>query len=999
VPSSEDTVAPPPPGSPAVAARRLRAPRARGIARPRVDTLLDHSWDRRLTAVVAPLGSGKTTALAQFASRSEAPVAWYQADVSDTSHAVVLSHLALALRVALPGLEAPARPDGVAALASALDAWPGERAALVVDDVHTLRGTPGEEVVLELLDVLSPQLSLLVAGQAALGFDATRLRIDGDLLELGADVLRFRPWEAERLFREEYRLVVPPDHVARLTRRVEGWAAGLQLYRLAAEGRTAAERLALIDGVGSRSKLGREFLARHVLAGLDPELRTFLVDTCVLGTVTPELADQLLGRDDGEERLAAVADGRLLTTASEDGAVRYHEVIRSHLEVLLVERDGEDAARARHHRAAVLLEAAGYVADALRCYGRAGSWDAVSRLLGRSEAVDTDDTYRWLDTFPPAIVEEDAWLLLTRARVRRTAGELRNALADLDRATALAGPSGPLAAECRRERAGLVAWLDGRLPAPGGWQGRLRAALRHAEPDGAVPRSSPRPGDHLAAGVAALAAGCPAGAVAPLEAVLVHPDAPPVLAAAARLGLVVATALREGTVDAGLVDEAAESAERAGSEWLARLARAALALTPRRDGIAESGAVRARCTADGDPWGAALAVLFEAFGRLAQGLEAGHALDDAAARFHALHAPVLEALVAAARAADQHRLGGPDAARLAASAERLARATRSPGARALVQAALAEDGAARAAAEAATLACGLGLLRLVAAPALVEAATPAEATPDQAVHGEAGGATAPAPVPAPAPAPIPTAPREHVAGEPLEVRLACFGAFRLEVGGRPVNLRAVRPRARSALRLLALHGGAPVHREQLIEALWPGTALEPGLRKLQVALSSLRQVMPPASGLAIGRDGESYRLVVPPGGHIDVVAFADAAATARRAARHGDHAATLEAGWDVLAAHPDQLLVEEGPAEWAVAAREHHTAELVAVARLVAEAALAAGKPDLAAAAAERGLAVDRYADPLWRLLERAHDDAGDVAAAARAARGYAQVREELGLV
>jgi two-component SAPR family response regulator len=70
----------------------------------------------------------------------------------------------------------------------------------------------------------------------------------------------------------------------------------------------------------------------------------------------------------------------------------------------------------------------------------------------------------------------------------------------------------------------------------------------------------------------------------------------------------------------------------------------------------------------------------------------------------------------------------------------------------------------------------------------------------------------------------------------------------------------------------------------------------------------------------------------------------------------------------------------------------------VATAGLLADAALAAGKPDLAATAAERGLAVDRYSDALWRQLERAHQAAGDVAAAERARRAYATVRMELGV-
>ena len=61
----------------------------------------------------------------------------------------------------------------------------------------------------------------------------------------GRDDLRFRTWEAERLLRE-VPAPLPPEQVARLARRTEGWAAGLQLFQLAAR-RSPAEQLRLID--------------------------------------------------------------------------------------------------------------------------------------------------------------------------------------------------------------------------------------------------------------------------------------------------------------------------------------------------------------------------------------------------------------------------------------------------------------------------------------------------------------------------------------------------------------------------------------------------------------------------------------------------------------------------------------------------------------------------------------------------------------------------------
>ena len=86
------------------------------------------------------------------------------------------------------------------------------------------------------------------------------------------------------------------------------------------------------------------------------------------------------------------------------------------------------------------------------------------------------------------------------------------------------------------------------------------------------------------------------------------------------------------------------------------------------------------------------------------------------------------------------------------------------------------------------------------------------------------------------------------AGPPPGSRIRCFGQFEIEVAGRPVDLSAVKPKARAALRLLALHAGRPVHRELLAEALWPdANGRHASIRNLQVAISSLRQALDPAS--------------------------------------------------------------------------------------------------------------------------------------------------------
>jgi len=89
---------------------------------------------------------------------------------------------------------------------------------------------------------------------------------------------------------------------------------------------------------------------------------------------------------------------------------------------------------------------------------------------------------------------------------------------------------------------------------------------------------------------------------------------------------------------------------------------------------------------------------------------------------------------------------------------------------------------------------------------------------------------------------------------------------------------------------------------------------------------------------------------------------------------------------------------DNGPAEWAVERREHFRREAVEAATIVAEDALASGDLEEAIRVCRRGLELDRFHDPLWRVLIAARDQAGDPGAASRDRREYASILEGLGV-
>ncbi|HUG30917.1 MAG TPA: BTAD domain-containing putative transcriptional regulator [Candidatus Limnocylindria bacterium] len=998
--------------SPVVVPAKVRIPAAEALPRERLEAQLAAAVaNHRLTLVIAPAGAGKTTLLARFAASTPTPVAWYRAETWDDDPVRMLRHLEAALTAAVPGL--PSGWDGVEDAARALEQWSGGPATLVIDDLHALEGTAAEAALSRFVDYVPPWLAILAASRVRPDFNLPRLRVSGDLLQIEGDDLRFRSWEVERLFRDFYQDPVPPGELAVLARRTEGWAAGLQLFHLATRGKSADERRRILGGAGSSTRLLREYLARNVLAELPEELRRFLVDTCVLVRLTGDLCDELLERRGSALLLEELARRQLFTVAVDesDGSFRYHEVLRSHLDRMLVEEVGEAEARLRHQRAASLLERSGDLPEALVGYCRAEDWAAVSSLVGNRGEQVADGPGLRLELLPPALVRDSPWLALASARRARSEGRWPAALDAYARAETAFGAS-TASATCRRERLALAAWLDPVAIPPSDWTGVLRSGLVR-EPMAAA-RDSRLDADHrqLVRGLLLLAAGEVAEARRALTDASQQEELEPALGAAAAVGAAVAALLiGEAGAERQLAD-AIDIAERTGLPWLARMGRVAAGLTGAAIETPATGGVSTEAeSAATDPWGALLEALVKAWVAAPSTGTIGHsaaaegsdariaAAERAAALARRLGSGVLEALARGLAALGLAEAGAPDARDAALAVESLARVTGTSGPRLLAYAALAMANPGRRD-EYELLAGNVARetgFRVPPGPSLSISA-PADTLHAQRSNGAANSSNGHVVLP-----PIARDPQAALAAAgPSALDVRAFGGFAVEASGRPVPLDKVKPRARAVLRFLAVRPGTAIHREVIQEALWPDVDSPTGARSLHVAVSALRGLFAEAMGgdstRLIAREGDAYRLAVEPD-QVDVGRFERHMARARAARNGAGEAGAGTADFaSALDLYHGDLLPQDGPAEWAVERREHFRRDAVEAATIVAEDAFVTGDLDEAIRVCRRGLELDRFHDPLWRVLIAARDQAGDAGAASRDRREYASILEGLGL-
>jgi DNA-binding SARP family transcriptional activator len=230
------------------------------------------------------------------------------------------------------------------------------------------------------------------------------------------------------------------------------------------------------------------------------------------------------------------------------------------------------------------------------------------------------------------------------------------------------------------------------------------------------------------------------------------------------------------------------------------------------------------------------------------------------------------------------------------------------------------------------------------------------------------------------------------------LRLVTLGGFAVWRDGAPIPDAAFeRQKARALLALLACAGGA-VHRESLVESLWPALAPERGLAALYSTLYVLRRAIEPglargAASSLVAAEGPTYRLTLTADDEWDAAVFLT---RARAALEPGADLETLLAA---ERAHTGPLLPEWPYAEWAAPLRTEVEEAHRRLLEGLAEGFAGAGRPTEAIARYRRLLALEPEREGWHRALMRVYGQAGERALALRQYHACrALLRQRLGV-
>jgi LuxR family maltose regulon positive regulatory protein len=398
------------------------------------------SEQRTLTLICAPAGWGKTTLLADWAaSLADGPrLAWLRLERADNDPERFLSYLIEALGTVDPQIGtnsgALLRAPGVNLMREVLPTLISEIAAfdgeiiLALDDYHVIDHPAIRDAMTSLLEYGPRNLRLTVSSRTRPNLPVDRLRVRGDLTEVGPDELRFTEAEAIALINGVHTLGLGANEVALLRERTEGWAAGLYLAVLSLN--RGPDARSLIGSFAGDDRQVVDYLVSEVLAHLSSAERSFLLRTSILDRFCARLCQAVTGMPNAARLLDQIERSNyfLVPLDSHRDWYRYHHLFGDMLRRLF-DRESPDEVMEVHRLAARWFRQVGMTSEAIQHSLATGDVSVAGELTASSWLTLLNEGRRsvvmgWLDQLPADHVLSDPRLCSARGWTLFSMGQL-----------------------------------------------------------------------------------------------------------------------------------------------------------------------------------------------------------------------------------------------------------------------------------------------------------------------------------------------------------------------------------------------------------------------------------------------------------------------------------------------------------------------------------------------------------------------------------------------
>ncbi|MCD6475934.1 MAG: hypothetical protein J7K85_06670 [Anaerolineaceae bacterium] len=295
---------------------------------------------------------------------------------------------------------------------------------LILDDFHRVYDVPEITVLINwMIENLPPNLHLIIATRRTPQFSSlNKWRVKGILREIGNEELMFSSEEIFDLFNFQYGIPLQSEEIEQLHQKTEGWAIGLQMVWQSIQNNPRANINQVLDGIVESKTALFDYLAEEVLNRLDAEIQNFLLKTSLLSKLDSTTCDFLLTTNQSDQTLRQLHQMGLFIEELQPNVYRYHQMFREFLQNRLHQNPAITVEL--HRKIASYFTAHEYWERALSHLLLAGDYHQVNQVLENiGEQMIQEGRYEsiryWINAFPETIRKNYPYITFLLGEVNR----------------------------------------------------------------------------------------------------------------------------------------------------------------------------------------------------------------------------------------------------------------------------------------------------------------------------------------------------------------------------------------------------------------------------------------------------------------------------------------------------------------------------------------------------------------------------------------------------
>ena len=414
---------------------KLMAPRtADTITRDKLQPLMSEIPKKKIITVTAGAGYGKTTFIAQAVQGYD--TVWYRLDNLDRDLTTFMHHLIEGVRRMYPdfGQEVIKRLEesqtlgleykGIITLfIHELQTKLKKDIMIVLDDYHSVQDSPMIRDAVQLLtEHLCASAHLILISRSEIPLQLSRLRTMREALDINPEDLLFTSEEIRQFFAQLFQITLSEGSLEILHSKTAGWVSALILFFHSIRQKGLADIELEVQRLTGSKRLISDYLAENVYAGLQPELKQFLMKTSILPQLNAVFCNKLLGILNASDILSSLQKDHLFTFVLDEEGQEYcyHQLFQEFLQGALKRELGKTEKEGLHNKAAKILEENGDEEAAVHHYLMAGAYEQACAVLERispalinSSRLELMNAY--LEKIPENYFNSHPWIEFLRA--------------------------------------------------------------------------------------------------------------------------------------------------------------------------------------------------------------------------------------------------------------------------------------------------------------------------------------------------------------------------------------------------------------------------------------------------------------------------------------------------------------------------------------------------------------------------------------------------------